>query len=66
MSDLKPCPFCGGEASTRYIRDGREAWCRQCGSSGKQEFHGPASIASAEDRAIAAWNRRAPAKAEGE
>jgi Lar family restriction alleviation protein len=59
VPELLPCPFCGGEASTRYIRDGREAWCRGCGAAGASAFHGPLTIPPAEDRAIAAWNRRA-------
>ena len=58
-SDLLPCPFCGDKASTRHIRDGREVWCRGCGAAGSPAFHGPLTIPSAEDRAIAAWNRRA-------
>jgi hypothetical protein len=32
-SELKPCPFCGGEARTRHIRDGRQAYCRAVASS---------------------------------
>ena len=59
-SDLLPCPFCGDKASTRHIRDGREVWCRGCGAAGSPKFHGPLNIPPAEDRAIAAWNRRAP------
>jgi Lar family restriction alleviation protein len=54
-----PCPFCGGAAHTVYIRDGRMARCTKCGASGPGEFHGPADGLSADERAIAAWNRRA-------
>lgn len=56
---LKPCPFCGGEAKTRHIRDGREVFCRMCCASGPPEYDGRADQPSAEARAIEAWNRRA-------
>ncbi len=50
--ELKPCPFCGGEA----LIDGDllgASWviCRECGASGAQE--------DSDAEAIAAWNRRA-------
>lgn len=55
MSELKPCPFCGGEAilDDDQISDWpREYWgeCLQCGATGHKT----------EDRqkAIDAWNRR--------
>jgi hypothetical protein len=59
------CPFCGGDAHTVYIRDGRMARCTKCGASGPGEFHGPADRLSADERAIAAWNRRASDSAAG-
>lgn len=58
--ELKACPFCGGSrAHSFYVRDGRRAGCPDCGASAGSAFHGPADKPSAEDRAIAAWNRRA-------
>ncbi len=52
---LKPCPFCGGEAhidgTSWTTRDGKDqAWvtCKKC------HTYGPSST-----DAIAAWNRRA-------
>lgn len=53
---MKPCPFCGSDqVSTRYIRDGREAFCMKCGSTGKPAFNGKTE---ADDRAVDAWNMR--------
>ena len=62
MTNLKPCPFCGGEAAmkTRYIgygsiglgeHDEYRVVCKECRSS-SDEYR---SIAEA----AAAWNRRA-------
>ncbi|WP_095081656.1 Lar family restriction alleviation protein [Mesorhizobium sophorae] len=58
--ELKPCPFCEGQKpKLGIVRDGYRVQCTSCGSAGAPEFHGPPSIASSKDRAIAAWNRRA-------
>lgn len=46
--ELKPCPFCGGEAFSRGFR---RLECRSCGAEGPS---------GTKDAAIAAWNRRAP------
>lgn len=62
MTDLKPCPFCGGEAklSGQYEIEGISAWAVYCGRSPSDFFCGAqvTSIAS-EEKAIEAWNRRA-------
>lgn len=50
MSELKPCPFCGGEAKTvtdYYFRNTR---CSSCGATGWQ--------CCTESEAIEAWNTR--------
>jgi len=61
MSDLKPCPFCGSSDVGRVQRDPVPLrWlgvaCNSCGAQSRLSAH--------QDRADAAWNRRAlvPAK----
>jgi len=54
--DLLPCPFCGGGAVLRYVRDGKETFCKGCGACGPSAFHGPNR--DTEERAVSAWNHR--------
>lgn len=52
MSELKPCPFCGGTVNEHdYLSDKHIRWCWHCGCSG------PPKETALE--AGAAWNRRA-------
>ena len=62
MSELKPCPFCGGEAkiSMKYVgygslglgaHDWFGVYCADCDTSTREH--------QTEAEAIAAWNRRA-------
>lgn len=56
MEDLKPCPFCDGEAEVNYVdlggyEDGYEVRCPDCGC-GTDYFY-------TKQEAIEAWNRRA-------
>lgn len=50
MTELKPCPFCGGKAALWGRFDGYEVYCINC--LAKVEQDGRAE-------AIEAWNRRA-------
>ena len=53
MSELKPCPFCGGEALIDiYGAEGTyKVICDDCGSTGGTRYE--------EAEAIKAWNSRA-------
>ena len=63
MTELKPCPFCGGKAVLRHNYRGILQYsfiqCEnyECGICGKEYAIGAAY--SADDFAIEFWNRRA-------
>lgn len=61
-NELKPCPFCGGEAklSGKYTIQGYSAWAVYCGKTPSDFFCG-AQVTSieSEEKVIEAWNRRA-------
>ena len=50
MSELKPCPFCGGDAA--ISGNGMYVYCKDCGCKSPYVTTGPRFV-------IAAWNRRA-------
>ena len=58
MNELKPCPFCGGDAeekrgtASQLFRPTEYYYihCKSCGATGKAEF--------VPKHAAAAWNRR--------
>lgn len=70
--DLKPCPFCGGEASLRSIRlpmvydcDDVCIYCTNCDVDGPhilfdQSAHSADDLPDLEAEAITAWNTRSP------
>lgn len=52
MSELKPCPFCGGEGEKRCWFPNRYFFisCKSCGASIR--------INATKEKAIVAWNNR--------
>lgn len=66
--ELKPCPFCGGEAVVKAVNKnyGFTIWCKcKCGAktvgycpNTDNEDSTLESIESCKNRAVEAWNRR--------
>ena len=50
MAELKPCPFCGGEARLGMDFDWHFVYCIECQAQIERDY---------EKEAIDAWNRRA-------
>ena len=74
MSELKPCPFCGGEADifSDYERSHDEdgpmgvyyAACAKCGASGGMRVEAGESFRADASKTVAEqWNRRPPCAA---
>ena len=62
MSELKPCPFCGGMAHIEYNAKGVAIYCGVCGARlfGRTEKHVvEAMFYRTEKLAVEAWNRMA-------
>lgn len=60
MSEIKPCPFCGGEATVEPWHGGR-ASKRMVSCCAEDCSANPGVSGGTEAQAIAAWNRRSPA-----
>ena len=59
MPDLKPCPFCGGEALLSHDYEGMGASyvrCKKCGLESIRFIR--AFDTASDDRAVEYWNRR--------
>ena len=65
MSELKPCPFCGGSAKIvfqpKYSNSYRNAgvWCRKCRVHVWNRFDNSISDEDVKNGLIEIWNRRA-------
>jgi Lar family restriction alleviation protein len=62
MAELKPCPFCGGEAKLLTENFGEYVWakCEVCGvQTSRYYVRAVVDGKDGEKRAIEAWNRRA-------
>lgn len=59
MSELKPCPFCGGEAKLENESPARVSFvkCKDCGA--RTYKYRIAFDHASDERAIKAWNMRA-------
>lgn len=62
MMELKPCPFCGGNAQMRQSEDernGRVSWQAKCANTLNCIGNFISVWEYTEERAAEAWNRRA-------
>lgn len=60
MAELKPCPFCGGEAKEVYRYDPFDGYQGDCGCFIASCSKCSTQIAErTKEKAIEAWNRRA-------
>ena len=58
--ELKPCPFCGGEAGI-YANEGVVVICKKCGAMSKRftdVYLKGGLTCNAVDSAVESWNRR--------
>lgn len=60
MTELKPCPFCGGEADEYEGYYGNGIYCMMCGAMVGEPIHEEYRITErvSHERAAKAWNTR--------
>ena len=56
--DLKPCPFCGGEATLMYSLNGKESYVKCYGCEVSTTMYKGIDQENSEKAAVMAWNRR--------
>ena len=56
MIELKPCPFCGGEARL-FVSNGVRVLCPKCGATTRILVDGERVETNAVENVIKAWNR---------
>lgn len=61
MTELKPCPFCGGKAKIQDKHYPHYIYCEECGASVHGKLFGYTDKIDIQI-SIEAWNRRARAK----
>ena len=57
MADLKPCPFCGGNARL-LVGDGVRVICSKCYAGTMVRTDNIESDSNSVEKVIEAWNRR--------
>ena len=61
MTELKPCPFCGGKANFAWIADeGTEATCVECHCGTLRYFSVSVNPDTEKEMATQVWNKRTP------
>lgn len=60
MVELKPCPFCGGEAEfiTENVLGIYAVWCTKCKCQTPYQFDFGKGLGVSKQKAIAVWNGR--------
>lgn len=58
MTEIKPCPFCGSEATFRY-KEGLDTWIVECSNTSCPASYMIGMDYDTQEEAVEVWNRRA-------